>query len=81
MVFGGEKRLYKSIKEIIDKYNPPAVFVYQTCVPAMIGDDIDAVCKAASEKFGKPVIPVIRRDSSDRKTWATSSPAKRFSTT
>lgn len=59
VVFGGEKRLYKSIKEIIDKYNPPAVFVYQTCIPAMIGDDIHAVCKAASEKFGKPVIPVM----------------------
>src|ERR1035441_9587293 len=59
VVFGGEKRLYKSIKEIIDKYNPAAVFVYQTCVPAMIGDDINAVCKAASEKFAKPVIPVM----------------------
>lgn len=59
VVFGGEKRLYKSIKEIIDKYNPPAVFVYQTCIPAMIGDDINAVCKWASQKFGKPVIPVM----------------------
>jgi nitrogenase molybdenum-cofactor synthesis protein NifE len=59
VVFGGEKRLYKSIKEIIDKYDPPAVFVYQTCVPAMTGDDIGAVCKAAAAKFNKPVIPVI----------------------
>jgi nitrogenase molybdenum-cofactor synthesis protein NifE len=59
VVFGGEKRLYKSIKEIIEKYDPPAVFVYQTCIPAMIGDDINAVCKAASQKFGKPVIPVM----------------------
>jgi nitrogenase molybdenum-cofactor synthesis protein NifE len=58
VVFGGEKRLFKAIKEIITKYDPPAVFVYQTCVPAMIGDDIDAVCKAAKEKFGKPVIPI-----------------------
>ncbi|OKO72272.1 MULTISPECIES: nitrogenase iron-molybdenum cofactor biosynthesis protein NifE [unclassified Bradyrhizobium] len=58
IVFGGEKRLYKAIKQIIDKYDPPAIFVYQTCVPAMIGDDIDAVCKAAAGKFGKPVIPV-----------------------
>src|SRR6266545_3483719 len=58
VVFGGEKRLYKAIKEIIEKHNPPAVFVYQTCVPAMIGDDIDAVCKAAREKLGKPVIPI-----------------------
>ncbi|HEY8161552.1 MAG TPA: nitrogenase iron-molybdenum cofactor biosynthesis protein NifE [Methylocystis sp.] len=58
VVFGGEKRLFKSIREIIEKYDPQAVFVYQTCVPAMIGDDIDAVCKAAREKFGKPVIPI-----------------------
>ena len=58
VIFGGEKRLYKSVREIIEKYDPPAVFVYQTCVPAMIGDDIEAVCKAASQKFGKPVIPV-----------------------
>jgi len=58
VIYGGEKRLYKAIREIIEKYDPPAVFVYQTCVTAMIGDDIEAVCKAAAEKFGKPVIPV-----------------------
>ena len=58
VIYGGEKRLFRAIREIIDKYDPPAVFVYQTCVPAMIGDDIEAVCKAAREKFGKPVIPV-----------------------
>jgi nitrogenase molybdenum-cofactor synthesis protein NifE len=58
IIFGGEKHLYKAIKEVVEKYNPPAVFVYQTCVPAMIGDDIDAVCKAAATKLGKPVIPV-----------------------
>ncbi len=58
VVFGGEKHLFKAIKEIIDKYDPPAVFVYQTCVTALIGDDIEAVCKAATVKFGKPIIPV-----------------------
>lgn len=58
VVFGGEKRVFKAVKEIIDKYNPPAVFVYQTCVTALIGDDIEAVCKAAAQKFGRPVIPV-----------------------
>lgn len=58
VIYGGEKRLFKAIKEAIEKYDPPAVFVYQTCVTAMIGDDIEAVCKAAAAKFGKPVIPV-----------------------
>jgi nitrogenase molybdenum-cofactor synthesis protein NifE len=58
VVYGGEKRLFRSVKEIVDKYDPPAIFVYQTCVTALIGDDIEAVCKAATQKFGKPVIPV-----------------------
>jgi nitrogenase molybdenum-cofactor synthesis protein NifE len=58
VVYGGEKRLFRSVKEIVDKYDPPAVFVYQTCVTALIGDDIEAVCKAATQKFGKPIIPV-----------------------
>ncbi|OGG94498.1 MAG: nitrogenase iron-molybdenum cofactor biosynthesis protein NifE [Candidatus Lambdaproteobacteria bacterium RIFOXYD12_FULL_49_8] len=58
VVFGGEKKLYQAIKQIIKTHNPPAVFVYQTCVTAMIGDDLGALCKAVSEKTGVPVIPV-----------------------
>ncbi|PXW23984.1 nitrogenase iron-molybdenum cofactor biosynthesis protein NifE [Paraburkholderia caballeronis] len=58
VIYGGEKRLFRSVREIIEKYDPPAVFVYQTCVTALIGDDIEAVCQRAAEKFGKPVIPV-----------------------
>ena len=54
----GEKRLYRAIKEAIARHNPPAVFVYATCVPALIGDDIEAVCRHASEKLGTPCIPV-----------------------
>ena len=58
VIYGGEKRLFKAVREIVEKYDPPAVFVYQTCVTALIGDDIEAVCKRASERFGRPVIPV-----------------------
>jgi len=54
----GEKRLFHSIKQAIDSYGPAAVFVYNTCVPALIGDDVDAVCRAAGERWGVPVVPV-----------------------
>ncbi|MEL6979514.1 MAG: nitrogenase iron-molybdenum cofactor biosynthesis protein NifE [Pseudomonadota bacterium] len=53
-----EKRLFHSVKQAVQSHDPAAVFVYNTCVPALIGDDLDAVCKAATEKFGAPVIPV-----------------------
>ena len=52
-----EKRLFHSIKQAIDSYAPAAVFVYNTCVPALVGDDVDAVCKAAAAKWGVPVGP------------------------
>jgi nitrogenase molybdenum-cofactor synthesis protein NifE len=58
VVYGGEKRLFRAVREVIEKYNPAAVFIYQTCVTALIGDEIEAVCKAAREKFGKPIIPI-----------------------
>ncbi len=54
----GEKRLFHSIKQVIDDYRPAAVFVYNTCVPALSGDDIEAVCGAARERWGVPVVPV-----------------------
>ena len=54
----GERRLYHSVKHIVEKYHPAAVFVYNTCVPAMEGDDIESICKAAADKVGIPVIPV-----------------------
>ncbi len=54
----GERRLYHGIKHIVDRYHPAAVFIYNTCVPAMEGDDIEAVCRAAEAKVGVPVIPV-----------------------
>ena len=53
-----EKRLFHSIKQAIDTYRPAAVFVYNTCVPALVGDDVDAVCKDATARYGVPVVPV-----------------------
>ena len=54
----GEKKLFRAVREVIAQEDPAAVFVYSTCVTALIGDDIHAVCKAASDRFGRPVIPV-----------------------
>ncbi len=54
----GEKRLFHSIKQAIDSYQPPAVFIYNTCVPALIGDDISVICKNAETRWKVPVIPI-----------------------
>lgn len=58
VVFGGEEKLRQSIDYIVEHYKPEAVFVYSTCVTAMIGDDIDAVCRQAKQAHGIPMVPV-----------------------
>jgi nitrogenase molybdenum-cofactor synthesis protein NifE len=58
VVFGGEKKLSKCIEELVGLYNPPVVFVYSTCIVGIIGDDLQAVCKEASQIHNIPVIAV-----------------------
>ena len=58
IIFGGEKKLYKAILEVKQRYQPAAVFVYNTCVTALIGDDLEAVCQKAAERTGIPVVPI-----------------------
>lgn len=58
VIFGGEKKLAGAIDEIVKIHNPKVIFVYATCIVGVIGDDIEAVCKAAEEKHSIRVIPV-----------------------
>ncbi|MFZ4857435.1 MAG: bifunctional nitrogenase iron-molybdenum cofactor biosynthesis protein NifEN [Desulfuromonadaceae bacterium] len=60
VIFGGEKKLYKAILDLAERYREQAraIFVYATCVTSMTGDDVEAVCTAASEKVTIPIIPV-----------------------
>lgn len=58
LIRGGEAKLLAATGELIERYSPAAVFVYETCQPSMIGDDIVAVCGEASARWARPVIPV-----------------------
>ncbi len=58
VVFGGEKKLYHSLIDLIKQYNPKAAFVYSTCIVGLIGDDVESVCKTVSHETGIDVIPV-----------------------
>ena len=58
VIYGGEKKLYAALGELIDQYKPKAAFIYSTCIIGLIGDDIDAVCKKVSAEKGIPVLPV-----------------------
>ncbi|ABU60074.1 nitrogenase component I subunit alpha [Roseiflexus castenholzii] len=57
IVFGGEKKLLQSIIEASAEFpDAKAVFVYNTCSTALIGDDGRDVAKQAEAIIGKPVV-------------------------
>jgi nitrogenase molybdenum-cofactor synthesis protein NifE len=58
VIFGGEKKLYAALTELIDRHQPKGAFVYSTCIVGIIGDDVAAVCKRVSREKGIPVVPV-----------------------
>lgn len=58
VIFGGEKKLARAIDDLVGKYQAKLVFVYSTCIVGVIGDDLEAVCKAAAARHQIEVIPV-----------------------
>ena len=58
VIYGGEKKLYRALVELIDEYQPKAAFIYTTCIIGVIGDDVKAVAKKVQEEKQIPVIAV-----------------------
>lgn len=58
VIYGGETKLSRALDVLIERHKPKAAFVYGTCIVGLIGDDVEAVCKAASTKWNIPVLPV-----------------------
>ena len=69
VVFGGEKKLIAAIDELMEKHSPKLIFVYATCIVGVIGDDVEAVCRQAEEKYGIRVIPVQSPGFSGNKSY------------
>jgi nitrogenase molybdenum-cofactor synthesis protein NifE len=58
VIFGGEQKLERALRELIARHRPNAAFVYATCIVGIIGDDVAAVCKKIGRETGIPVLPV-----------------------
>jgi nitrogenase molybdenum-cofactor synthesis protein NifE len=58
IVFGGAKKLTQAIDGLMEMQSPNLIFVYATCIVGVIGDDVEAVCRQAQQKWGVRVIPV-----------------------
>jgi nitrogenase molybdenum-iron protein alpha chain len=52
IVFGGEKKLRRAVKEAFDTFRPKAIAIFSTCPVGLIGDDVHAVARDMTEELG-----------------------------
>ncbi|OON98462.1 MAG: hypothetical protein ATN35_04845 [Epulopiscium sp. Nele67-Bin004] len=58
VTFGSAKTTEVAFDEMIKEYDPKCVFLVTTCVIEIIGDDMDAVAAALTDKYNLPVMAV-----------------------
>ena len=58
VTFGCQEKMDEAFEELMEEYNPQAVYLVTTCVVEVIGDDIDAMARGYSRQYGLPVIVV-----------------------
>lgn len=58
VTFGCREKLYAAFEELVEEYQPKAVFVVTTCVVEVIGDDVDSMSEELQSRYGIPVMPV-----------------------
>ncbi|HWQ75969.1 MAG TPA: nitrogenase component 1, partial [Syntrophomonas sp.] len=71
VISGAENKLYNAILEADRLYRPKTITVVVSCVPSIIGDDVDGVVDRAQKEVAARIIPV-HCEGFKTKIWATS---------
>ena len=58
ITFGCDKKIISAFNELMEEYNPKAVFFITTCVVELIGDDVKSLGENLSEEYEIPVLTV-----------------------
>jgi nitrogenase molybdenum-iron protein alpha chain len=58
VISGGEEKLERAILEAEERFHPHAIFIGNTCVPAITGDDIDNVATRMQDRVNAKIIPL-----------------------
>ena len=62
VIFGSEKKLVKTLETVKEHYQPEVIAILGCCVPALIGDDIEAVRNAEE-------LPTVYIDAAGFRGW------------
>lgn len=58
VISGGERKLTDAIRYVEKEFHPQAILIVNTCVPAIIGDDIDTIVARLSKETYARLVPM-----------------------
>lgn len=67
LIFGSEEKLRQGVIQAYERFRPSAIFIYNTCVPALTGEDVEGVSAGLAAALKIPVIPVLSQGFSGNK--------------
>ena len=59
VIAGGEKKLRETILYADKEFRPETIVVASSCVPALIGDDVDAILDSLQQDTAAELVPII----------------------
>ena len=59
VIAGGEKKLRETILYADKEFRPETIVVASSCVPALIGDDVDAILDGLQQDTAAELVPII----------------------
>ncbi len=71
VIGGGEQKLEAAILAADRRYQPKVIFVVASCVPGIIGDDVDGIVEQIQPQVNAKILPV-HCEGFKTKIWATS---------
>lgn len=58
VTFGCQEKMDEAFEELMDEYNPKAVYIVTTCVVEVTGDDVDSMAAEYQRVYNRPVVVV-----------------------
>ncbi|MDR1066659.1 MAG: oxidoreductase [Clostridiales bacterium] len=68
-IFGGLEKLRETARLAFERHHPREIYIATSCVSAIIGEDIDSVCRELSDELGIPV-ELAAAEGLKSKIWA-----------
>jgi nitrogenase molybdenum-iron protein alpha chain len=58
VIKGGEEKLRKAVLHAEKEFRPAAIIVLNSCVPSLIGDDIDSILEDLQKQVSAKIVPI-----------------------